>query len=230
MRKTKRIGWMWLLILIFSPFSQASTDLTAVEPKISGKIVDGYRVLTIGKTDQPVEFRVYRGDYIKFDFDDSVGDPTLTIPALSVSEILPDETDQAPYFKMKQTGRLKFSLGETMGSILVIDYRQEHYRELTADQAATFIESLQPLILDVRTPNEFKSGHLKNARLIPVQELTKRLHEIASFKNREIIVYCATGNRSTVASKILNDNGFNRISNLRYGIYQWAKNRFPIVR
>jgi rhodanese-related sulfurtransferase len=218
------------MILLLSPFAQATTNESAVDTKVSGKIVDGFRILTLEETVQPVQFTVYRGDYIKFEFDASVDDPMLAIPALAVKEILPVDLDEAPYFKMKKSGTVEFSLGEAVGSIVVIDYRQEHYLELTSDQAVTFIETAQPLILDVRTPYEFKKGHLKNARLIPVQELSGRLNEISTFKDREILVYCATGNRSTVASKILNDNGFNRISNLRYGIYQWTKKSFPIVR
>jgi rhodanese-related sulfurtransferase len=42
-----------------------------------------------------------------------------------------------------------------------------------------------------------------------------------------ILIYCATGNRSTVASRILADLGFKRIYNLRYGVYDWARKGHP---
>jgi len=86
------------------------------------------------------------------------------------------------------------------------------------------------LILDVRTPGEYGSGHLQNAVLIPVQELQGRLKELASYKDRQIFIYCATGNRSTVASKILIDHDFKQITNMRHGIYEWKKENYPVVR
>jgi rhodanese-related sulfurtransferase len=70
---------------------------------------------------------------------------------------------------------------------------------------------------------------LANAVLIPVQELQARVKELDAFKSQGILVYCATGNRSTVASKILLDNEFNQLYNLRHGIVEWSKNH-SIVR
>lgn len=230
MRRNTLIGWLSLMLVLCPAFSNAFTNSASEDGHLSGKMVNGYRILTVEKNAREIQFTVYRGDYIKFDFDASVGDPTLKIPSLSVKELLPKNLENAPYFKMKETGTVEFSIGNTGGRISVINYRQEHYRELTTEQAAEFIQASRPLILDVRTPYEFKTGHLKNARLIPVQALKKRLNEISAFRDKEILVYCATGNRSTVASKILNDNGFDRVSNLRYGIYQWGKKSFPIVR
>ena len=66
--------------------------------------------------------------------------------------------------------------------------------------------------------------------LIPLQELQKRLKEIEAYKEREVLLYCATGNRSTVAAKILIDNGFQHITNMRYGITDWAREKFTIAR
>jgi len=82
--------------------------------------------------------------------------------------------------------------------------------------------------LDVRTHGEYKAGHIENATLIPVQELQSRIKELAEYKNQDILIYCATGNRSTVASKILIDDGFNRIINMRHGIYGWRMEEYPV--
>jgi rhodanese-related sulfurtransferase len=123
-----------------------------------------------------------------------------------------------------------FSLGEVNGNSIVLNYQQERYREVSASEAAQLINIEHPLILDVRTPGEYSSGHLQNAVLIPVQELKGRLKELAACKDREILIYCATGNRSTVASKILIDNDFKQIANMRHGIYDWVKKNFPVKR
>jgi rhodanese-related sulfurtransferase len=66
--------------------------------------------------------------------------------------------------------------------------------------------------------------------LIPVQELQTRLKELSAYKHTDILIYCATGNRSTVASKILIDHGFKRIINMRYGIAQWRHNKYLIEK
>lgn len=173
---------------------------------------------------------VYRGDYIKFDIGDSISEPVLSVPALSIQERLPRMISEAPYFKMTTSGVFPFTLGKLSGTITVIDYHRANYLEVSSRQASELIQNINPLVLDVRTDAEFKSGHLENAVLIPVQQLQARLKEIEAYKDQDILIYCATGNRSTVASKIMIDSGFTRIYNMRYGIYQWARDNFPVVR
>jgi rhodanese-related sulfurtransferase len=56
------------------------------------------------------------------------------------------------------------------------------------------------------------------------------LGELAVYRDRDVVIYCATGNRSTVAAKILLDAGFERVYNIRYGIVDWWKNHLPVVR
>ena len=131
---------------------------------------------------------------------------------------------------MKIPGTFAFSLGDVDGNLTVINYHQTSYREVSSNEAAELIQNEQPIILDVRTPNEYKRGHLHQSILIPVQELQNRYKELGTRKDREILIYCATGNRSTVASKILIDNGFKHIVNMRGGIYNWSKKNYPVTR
>ena len=65
---------------------------------VSGQLVGGYRILSIAPGGQEMNFVVYRGDYIKFSFDASMGEPLFSIPALSVEQRLPADVQQAPYF------------------------------------------------------------------------------------------------------------------------------------
>lgn len=93
-------------------------------------------------------------------------------------------------------------------------------------QAVEFSEeSKKPdiLLLDVRTHDEFKTGHIKGAILIPIQELESRLNEILNQKDKTILIYCRSGRRSVKASKILYRNGFRNIKNLQTGILGWKK-------
>ncbi len=196
----------------------------------SGAIANGYRILSVEKTEGPSDLTVYRGDYIKFQFDASVHEPILSIPALSIEQKLPENPNEAPFFKMKTAGTFAYSLGAVKGNIIVLNYVQTRYREVSSREAAELIKKDQPVILDVRTPGEYSRGHLQNAVLVPVQQLQARLGDLAGYKDREILVYCATGNRSTVASKILIDNGFKQIVNMRHGIYDWSQKNYPLTR
>jgi len=83
------------------------------------------------------------------------------------------------------------------------------------------------VILDVRTPQEFNSssGRLPGAINIPVQELASRYKELDQFRSRPVLVYCRSGNRSMVASAILQKHGFKLI-HLDGGILQW-NSTFP---
>ena len=216
--------------LILAGLSWAASDAGVENGPASGRLVQGYRILAIENTDKDINLVVYRGDYIKFDFNADVGDTILQIPGLSVNQKLAKGLDNAPYFKMKSMGRFRFSLGSVVGNIHVIEYKQPHYKVVDAREAAELMQNLNPLLLDVRTRGEFSNGHIKNALLIPVQELQKRVGELSEYKHSDILIYCATGNRSTVASKILVDNGFKRITNMRYGIYQWAKSQYPVIK
>jgi phage shock protein E len=68
------------------------------------------------------------------------------------------------------------------------------------------------LVVDVRTPQEFSSGHYEGATNIPLQELPRRIAEFGE-KNKPIIVYCRSGNRSGKARKILQDHGYIDVIN-----------------
>ena len=69
------------------------------------------------------------------------------------------------------------------------------------------------LLVDVRTFEEFTSGHLPGAVNIPVQELDRRLGELGP-KDRPIVLYCRSGNRSGRAARMLERAGFATIHHL----------------
>ena len=79
-------------------------------------------------------------------------------------------------------------------------------------------EDSQHVLLDVRTPEEFTSGHIAGAVNISVQTLPSRLSEVP--KDQPIVVYCRLGNRSATASQILIDAGYTQVYDLG-GILEW---------
>ncbi len=76
------------------------------------------------------------------------------------------------------------------------------------------------LLLDVRTDSERKRKHIQGSVHIPLNQLRKRQQELEKYKNKEIVCYCASGNRSINAAVFLQKHGFNA-SNLKGGISAW---------
>ena len=84
-------------------------------------------------------------------------------------------------------------------------------------------------LLDVRTIEEYKEGHLRDATLIPVHALAQNLGMLKQDKNKKIIVYCQTGNRSVSASRILEENGFTPL-NVKGGILNLRRDGAEVVK
>ena len=227
--KHKQLTLIILLSVFVFNFLLIDTSYSS-EDKVISKVKDGFRILDIDTNQGIQEFTVYRGDYIKFRLPKAIGDSSAVFPTLKKEKPLTHDLKTTSYFKMKHTGIYPFQIKSVKGQIIVIEYQQASYKALSSKDADGYIKTYKPLILDVRTKKEYAKGHLENSILLPVQELQKRIHELDVYKNNAILIYCASGNRSTVASKILIDSGFNKIFNLRYGISDWVRKKYPIVR
>lgn len=201
----------------------------AKEPAISGRLDAGLRVLTFDPKAANQHFTIYRGDYVRPELS-SGGEFTLEVPALQLSRKFPAGTEEHPYFKVPDAGVFEFRIGEASGAIEAIEYKSAQYSEVDAREAARMITNVKPLILDVRTDREFAAGHIADAKLVPVQDLQRRLGELAAHKQDPVLVYCASGNRSTVASKMLVDAGFVQVVNLRHGFAEWTREGLPAVK
>ena len=84
-----------------------------------------------------------------------------------------------------------------------------------------------PMLVDVRTPQEFELGHLPGATSIPVANLVDRAHDLS--RARELVLYCSVGARSARASRMLRDLGFGRVRHLYGGMAAWASEVDPSV-
>lgn len=75
------------------------------------------------------------------------------------------------------------------------------------------------LVVDVREPHEYKTGHIPSAINIPLSQLNKRVKEISP-KN-EVLLYCRSGIRSKQAGRILKKHGYSNLAHLRGGLIGW---------
>ena len=123
----------------------------------------------------------------------------------------------------------------------LIDYQQfcgvpANDHEKVAEEESTVVD-IEPLqlkerlktnhlqLIDVREPHEWDICHIEGATLIPLGQIANRLSEIRG--DDEVIIYCKMGGRSKKAYKILEDNGFATLKNLRGGIRAWSEEVDP---
>ena len=102
-------------------------------------------------------------------------------------------------------------------------------RNLNPREAFTMLGQRGDLyLLDVRTAGEYQQARLEGARLIPIDQLARRIAELP--KDRPILVYCAVGSRSAQVVNYLARQGYPEIYNLSGGIYAWAQNGYPVLQ
>ena len=80
-----------------------------------------------------------------------------------------------------------------------------------------------PLVLDVRSPDEFGAGHMPGARNIPHDALAARLGELAPWRERDIVICCRSGARAGMAAGVLRRAGFARLQLLDGHMSEWAR-------
>ncbi len=66
-------------------------------------------------------------------------------------------------------------------------------------------------IIDVRTPNEYRSGHINSSKNIPLQQLHQKIDKLS--KNETYILCCASGSRSGAAKRMMKNAGFENVHN-----------------
>ena len=91
--------------------------------------------------------------------------------------------------------------------------------DVSVDEALRLWQNKEAVIIDVRTPGEFKDGHIPGVVNIPLDELEKRLAEIP--KTGKVVLICRTGNRSAQGTKLLRSKGFDNVFNSTGGMSTW---------
>ena len=94
--------------------------------------------------------------------------------------------------------------------------------DAVVDELKTFlVENTNCLLLDVREPDEFASGHIKGAVNIPVGQVARRIGSVCPDKARDIYVYCQSGKRSRMAAQQLSDMDYTMVHNVLRGLNAW---------
>ena len=105
--------------------------------------------------------------------------------------------------------------------------------EIPSMPAAELVAALEladgPIVLDVRTAEEFEAAHVPGAINIPHDEVGARLAELEQYRNREIVVYCRSGKRAGEAGQVLSAAGFEGVKDLEGHMVFWKAHELPLA-
>jgi len=85
---------------------------------------------------------------------------------------------------------------------------------LTLTLFTALLYASDPLWIDVRTPEEYSSGHVEGAVNIPYTEISARIGEVTKDQDATIYLYCRSGRRSGIAQSELQQAGFSNVTNV----------------
>ena len=86
------------------------------------------------------------------------------------------------------------------------------------------------LLLDVRSQAEFDSGHIRDARHLPQEQLAGSGETLKKYKDKVVVACCESGMRSGAAARVLRTQGFAKVVNLRGGLQAWRAENLPLVK
>lgn len=86
------------------------------------------------------------------------------------------------------------------------------------------------LMVDVRTRAEFESGHVIDARHLPQEQVAQAAESLKKFREKILIACCESGMRSGAATRVLKNQGFTKVVNLRGGLQAWRAENLPLVK
>ncbi|MCI6988791.1 MAG: rhodanese-like domain-containing protein [Campylobacter sp.] len=122
---------------------------------------------------------------------------------------------------LKQNG---FTKVQNADGVKDYSYELYSYANLTAEEFLNISNTDDYLVIDVRAPKDYEAGHIKGAINIPDGEPVQNYTEILEAnKDKNIVTYCYTGNRSAKLAKTLSDNGY-KVYNLLDGTKEYSYN------
>jgi rhodanese-related sulfurtransferase len=102
--------------------------------------------------------------------------------------------------------------------------------QITAGEVNKAIDEKKDFVLiDARTPGEFNGGKIVGAINIPLDELSNKIAEAVSDKNKLIYIYCLSGSRSDIAVQILTKLGYVNVFSMTSGLLLWRFKKYLLI-
>jgi len=104
------------------------------------------------------------------------------------------------------------------------------FKDVPPAAAVKLMNQESAVVLDVRDEAAFNSGHILNAKNIPVGLLESRLGELPEARNSPVLIVCKSGQNSARAGSILQKQGFEELYKLAGGMMAWENANLPMVK
>jgi hydroxyacylglutathione hydrolase len=152
-------------------------------------------------------------------------------PAKSIALVLTRNGDLSEV--LRQFVRVGFTmfagcLAGGMDAWTEADMPVEALAQLPVDELNSLPSPRKFQLLDVRTPHEWDEGHLAGAKYLFLGDLQRQLKDLNPAE--PVVVYCATGYRSSLAASLLQASGFSEVRNVPGGYVAWTAANFPVVK
>ena len=116
------------------------------------------------------------------------------------------------------------------GGALIWPNLQRRGSKVSLLQATQLMNQNKAIVVDVRDPDAFATGHLRDARNIPMKELAGRIGELEKFKSKWVIVVCQSGTSAGKAAALFRKAGFSEVASLDGGLAAWKAQGLPTVK
>lgn len=97
------------------------------------------------------------------------------------------------------------------------------YQDIFPEEVKTW-KNKGATLVDVREPWEYSQGHLPGTKNVPLSQLYQRVNEVPD----NVVLVCASGNRSGQAAHYLSEHGYQTVANLMGGTYGWQQRGLPL--
>jgi rhodanese-related sulfurtransferase len=125
---------------------------------------------------------------------------------------------------------LAFSIALAAGLALLLPALMPRGKRASPQQVVQLINRGKTVLVDIRTPEEFAGGHLRDAKNIPLADFGTRIGELDKSKGKNIVVVCQTGARVDKALRQLLAAGFTDAVGMEGGQAAWQAASLPIVK
>lgn len=104
-------------------------------------------------------------------------------------------------------------------------------KSITTQEATLLINKQNAIVVDIRTSDEFKKGHIVNAKNITLSQIEQgKFTGIENYKDSPIILVCESGSRTSSAATKLLKGGFTQVNNLLAGMSGWQSENLPTTK
>ncbi len=120
----------------------------------------------------------------------------------------------------------------TMGFAVLLNeirMRTQGVTQISVPQAVQLMNR-GAAVLDVRKAEEFGTGHLVNAKNVPVETLEADRGNVDKYRNKNLLVICESGALSGRTANVLRKEGFDNVFSVKGGIRAWREDKLPLVK